>query len=162
MANAGRGSGRVGARAERVGRAGVGLLRQRHRVRLVLEGRLQHPPSPRQRRRLVTPRWCRPFVLLGALARAAGWHAAAGCCVPAAACRLLRALALHGLTGSWQELLGGGKEKESLRSLLRARRFLNLKFGNIVVVFGQPIDVQVSATVLQPCRALAFLRAPKS
>ncbi len=42
-----------------------------------------------------------------------------------------------------QELLGGGKEKESLRSLLRARRFLNLKFGNIVVVFGQPIDVQV-------------------
>jgi hypothetical protein len=56
---------------------------------------------------------------------------------PAAACA-----ALHGLTGSTQELLGGGKEKESLRSLLRARRFLNLKFGNIVVVFGQPIDVQ--------------------
>ena len=64
----------------------------------------------------------------------------AGTQQPAAACT-----ALHGLTGSWQELLGGGKEKESLRSLLRARRFLNLKFGNIVVVFGQPIDVQVSA-----------------
>ncbi len=73
-------------------------------------------------------------MLLGARARAAGWPAAA---------RLLRCAAVHGPTGSTQELLGGGKEKESLRSLYRARRFLNLKFGNIVVVFGQPIDVQV-------------------